>query len=124
MPRGGKGQNGDAPSARSMSNSRKTPGRGKPLPALDPVMHQPIRTRMVAYLAARDEATFNELKDAIQITDGNLDAHMKKLLAARYVEARRETGSGRPQTFYALTDAGRAACRSYVDALQALLHGL
>jgi predicted ArsR family transcriptional regulator len=107
-----------------MTESKKTPGRNKPIPELDPVMHQPIRTRMVAYLAARDEVTFNELKGAIQITDGNLDAHMKKLLAFGYVEARRESGNGRPQTFYMLTEAGRIACRVYVDALQALLRGL
>ena len=104
-----------------MSRSKKAPGRTKPLPQLDPVMHQPIRTRMVAFLAARDEATFNELKAAIQITDGNLDAHMKKLLAAGYVDARRESANGRPQTFYFLTDDGRVAFRAYVDALQTLL---
>jgi predicted ArsR family transcriptional regulator len=107
-----------------MTETKKSVRRNKSLPELDPVMHQPIRTRMVAYLAARDEATFNELKDAIRITDGNLDAHMKKLLASGYVEARRESGDGRPQTFYSLTETGRAACRVYVDALQTLLRGI
>ena len=89
---------------------------------LNPVLHQPVRTRLVAYLAARGEATFNELKKVIEITDGNLEAHMKKLVGAGYVEARRETGSGRPQTFYALSSAGRAAFRTYVSALQSLLN--
>lgn len=107
-----------------MTEAKKKARSSKLLPVLDPVMHQPIRTRMVAYLAARDEATFNELKEVIEITDGNLDAHMKKLLASGYVEARRESGDGRPQTFYTLTEAGRAACRVYVDALQALLRGI
>ncbi len=88
---------------------------------LNPVLHQPVRTRIAAYLAARGEATFNELKKAIGITDGNLEAHMKKLVGAGYVETRKETGDGRPQTFYGLSSAGRAAFRSYVSALQSLL---
>ncbi len=88
---------------------------------LNPVLHQPVRTRIAAYLAARGEATFNELKKAIGITDGNLEAHMKKLVGAGYVSARRETGDGRPQTFYELSSSGRAAFRSYVSALQSLL---
>lgn len=90
-------------------------------PALDPVLHQPVRTRLVAYLATRGACTFTELKTALQITDGNLEAHMKKLTAANYVAAIRESGEGRPQTFYELTEDGRAAFTTYVDALQRLL---
>jgi len=88
---------------------------------LNPILHQAVRTRLVAYLAARGEATFNELKKVIEVTDGNLEAHMKKLIGTGYVEARRETGDGRPQTIYALSPAGREAFRSYVSALQSLL---
>ncbi len=88
---------------------------------LNPIFHQPIRTRMAAFLAGRGEATFNELKKAIGITDGNLDAHMKKLTGAGYVTARRETDEGRPQTFYTLTAEGTKAFHLYVKELQALL---
>jgi predicted ArsR family transcriptional regulator len=90
-------------------------------PELDSILHQPVRTRMVAFLAARGEATFNELKRTIGITDGNLDAHMKKLVAAEYVTSRREADASRPQTFYSLTRAGSRAFHDYVKALQSLL---
>ena len=93
----------------------------EPVTALNPILHQPVRTRMVAYLSARGETTFTELKKASDITDGNLDAHMKKLVGAGYVATRREEGGGRPQTFYELTDAGQAAFREYVKALLSLL---
>jgi predicted ArsR family transcriptional regulator len=88
---------------------------------LDPVLHQPVRTRIVAYLAARGEATFTELKQALDATDGNLEAHIKKLVAARYVKVRKESGDTRPQTTYRLTAAGETAFHGYVDALQHLL---
>lgn len=97
------------------------PGGRPQAPPLNPVLHQPVRTRITAYLAARGESTFNELKKAITVTDGNLEAHMKKLVGAGYIDTRRETGGGRPQTFYGLSSAGRAAFRSYVTALQSLL---
>lgn len=90
-------------------------------PELDPVLHQPVRTRIVAFLAARGAATFTELKGALEMTDGNLEAHLKKLDAASYVVARRHSGEGRPQTVYSLSRKGEAAFRRYVTVLQVLL---
>lgn len=92
------------------------------LPLLDALLHQPVRTQIVAYLASRGEATFAELKRALAATDGNLDAHLTKLLEASYLESRKETSSaGRPQTVFFLTPTGRAAFQAYVLALGALL---
>jgi len=58
----------------------------------DVPVHQPVRTRIAAYLAARGEATFNELKKAIEITDGNLEAHMKKLIGAGFIDVSQKPG--------------------------------
>ena len=92
------------------------------LPALDPLLHQPVRTQIAAYLAGRGEATFAELKRALAATDGNLDAHLTKLVDAGYLESRKEASAGgRPQTVYSLTDIGRSAFATYVTTLSALL---
>lgn len=92
------------------------------LPTLDPLLHQPVRTQIAAYLAGRGEATFAELKRALSATDGNLDAHLGKLVEAGYLESRKETSAaGRPQTVYSLSDIGRGAFATYVAALSALL---
>jgi predicted ArsR family transcriptional regulator len=90
--------------------------------ALDPVLHQPIRTRIVAFLVARGEATFTELKQALDITDGNLEAHMKKLKASGYIATHKQSGNGRPQTLYAVTAPGHTAFKKYIQSLQALLN--
>ena len=89
--------------------------------SLDPVLHQPVRTRLVAFLAGRGEATFNEIKQAIEVTDGNLDSHIKKLVAARYLISRKEGADGRTQTFYSLSKLGAAQFKKYVAALHDLL---
>jgi predicted ArsR family transcriptional regulator len=93
-------------------------------PQLDPLLHQPVRTRMAAFLAARGTATFTEIKRALDLSDGNLEAHMKKLVASDYVETTRLHGEGRAQTVYALTPAGREAVSAYVQALAQLMGDL
>jgi len=59
-----------------------------PLPRLDPLLHQPVRTQIVAFLSGRGEATFSELKRALAITDGNLGAHLNKTWSRRRSSSR------------------------------------
>ncbi|MGD0960424.1 MAG: transcriptional regulator [Methylomonas sp.] len=88
---------------------------------LNPLLHQPIRTQIVAFLSSRGEATFSELKRALAITDGNLGAHLNKLTEAGLIAAREVQSASRPQTVLLLTECGRAALADYVDQLSKLL---
>ncbi len=97
--------------------SEKTPASEE---TLDGILHQPIRTRIVAYLVARGETTFMDLKRTLEISDGNLDSHLKKLIAVDYITTRKDTGNRRQQTLYLLTETGRAAFCAYLDSLQKL----
>jgi len=89
------------------------------LPQLDPIFHQQVRTRL-AVLLRWGEISFAELKTSLQITDGNLDAHMKKLTAAGYVHSRMVL-EGRPHTRYQLSPSGKEAFDSYAAALRVVL---
>ncbi len=88
---------------------------------LDPLLHQPLRTQLAAFLAGAGEVTFSDLKRQLDVSDGNLDSHLKKLIAADYVKVRKDGSTGRTQTCYALTKTGRTALRGYILALQQLL---
>lgn len=92
-----------------------------PLPRLDPLLHQPVRTQIVAFLSGRGEAPFSELKRALDTTDGNLGAHLNKLVEAGLVAARDEASGPRLQTMFALTTAGQAALADYVAQLAELV---
>lgn len=93
-----------------------------PLPTLDPLLHQPLRTQLAAFLSGRGEATFSELKRVLRATDGNLDAHLNKLIEADYVESQKDPmDNGRPQTSFRLTVTGRAALVAYVAELSQLM---
>jgi DNA-binding MarR family transcriptional regulator len=89
---------------------------------LDPILHQAVRTQIVAYLVGRGEATFSDLKRVLEISDGNLESHLKKLTEVAYVVSRKDTSNPRQQTIYALTKTGQVALRRYTDNLQRLLN--
>ena len=89
------------------------------LPKFDRMFHQAVRTRLAALLY-RDASSFSELKAALAITDGNLDAHLRKLSAAGYLHSEMKV-EGRPRTVYSLSASGMDAFEDYLDALDELL---
>jgi len=89
---------------------------------LDAILHQPLRTRIAAFLVARSEATFTELKTALGVTDGNLESHLKKLLSSGYMRAEKTpVEQGRPITMYSLTKKGRESFENYLETLKRVL---
>ena len=57
------------------------------------------------------------LRDRLQLTDGNLSVHLKKLEEAGYVAAEKRFVGKKPNTRLRLTEAGRAAFAAYLDAM-------
>ena len=87
-----------------------------PPPIPDPIFHQSVRTRL-ALLLFTHEPSFAQLKAALSITDGNLDAHLKKLSAAGYLHSRMVL-EGRPHTVYQLSESGAEAFGLYLESLR------
>lgn len=95
--------------------------------ALNPVIHQPTRLRIMASLVAlEDEAQieFTALRDLLGLTDGNLGAHLRTLEEHGYVTLEKTFVARRPCTFVAATSKGRQAFEEHVRALQAILAGV
>lgn len=89
--------------------------------ALDEIIHGRARLGIVAYLSTAGEADFTNLRDRLQLTDGNLSTHLRKLEEAGYVRLKKRFVARKPQTTVALTDAGRAAYLGYLEQLQRLI---
>ena len=87
-------------------------------PVLDAIFHQPVRTRL-SFLLYCGEQSFSQLKTSLAVTDGNLDAHLKKLGAGGYLHSRMVI-EGRPHTVYCLSESGAAAFREYLNCLEAI----
>lgn len=88
---------------------------------LDPVLHEQRRLGIVSMLAAAPVLTFNELRDTLNMTVGNLSVHLQKLDEAGYIAITKRFVGRRPQTSCRLTDAGRAAFSRYLDGLEAIV---
>jgi len=96
--------------------------------ALDPLIHEPARLRILATLAALpevgDSLSFTRLQQMLELTAGNLITHVRKLEDAGYLTSEK-TGSGTSsRTSIGLTVHGRSALKDYAAALRDLLGGL
>lgn len=83
----------------------------------DPLLHHPIRTQIIAALAAHESLAYSELKMLTALTDGNLASYLRSLENAHYITYEKLFEGRRPKTLYALTPLGREAFVAYVDAL-------
>lgn len=91
---------------------------------LDEIIHQPIRLQLMAALVALrpgEQLDFVWLRDLLEITDGNLGAHLLKLENAGYIQVDKAFVNRRPKTFISATDKGRAAFADNVKALQEIV---
>jgi DNA-binding HxlR family transcriptional regulator len=91
-------------------------------PALDGLIHHRLRLGIVSALAAAEALTFNELKALLQISDGNLSVHARKLEDAHYVTCTKTFADRRPRTEYRITPQGRRELHRYLDHMEALVH--
>ena len=88
---------------------------------LDRLIHEPIRLGIVSALAVNDTMSFNELKDLLKTSDGNLSVHARKLEEAQYIGCEKYFEGRVPKTEYRLTSAGRRALETYLDHMEALI---
>jgi DNA-binding MarR family transcriptional regulator len=88
---------------------------------IDDVIHGRVRLALMAYLSGAGTADFTELKKKLEVTDGNLSVHMRKLEDAGYVVVEKRFQGRRPQTLCRLSDKGREAWIAYIGNLQALI---
>ena len=88
---------------------------------LDRVIHEASRLAIVSVLAPRRDVTFTELRDLLDMTDGNLSVHLNKLAEAGYVSLEKDYIGKKPRTTVSLTRPGRTALTRHLDALEAIL---
>lgn len=88
---------------------------------LDRVIHEPVRLGIVSALAVNTSMTFNELKELLKTTDGNLSVHARKLEESEYVRCEKSFEGRVPRTTYSLTSAGKRALESYLNHMESLI---
>lgn len=72
-------------------------------------------------LMVNTEISYNELKELLQVTDGNLASHMKGLEEAGFVKVQKGFVGRKTNTLYSATKAGEKAFRQHLDALEQMI---
>lgn len=93
----------------------------EPFLQLDRVIHEKGRLGIMSLLAASPQLAFTELRDTLNMTDGNITAHLRTLQESGYVAVTKSFQSGRPLTTFALTAQGRKAFATYIDLLEQIV---
>ncbi len=91
------------------------------MPELDKVIHAPARLRIMSALmplGASEQLDFRSLGEMLELTDGNLGAHLQTLEEAGYIKVEKSFVNRKPRTFVRPTTRGRARFEDHVEALK------
>jgi len=95
-----------------------------PIEALNKIFDSRIRLGVMSLLMVNDSISFNELKQMLELTDGNLASHLNTLEQAEYLKIQKAFVGKKTNTTYTVTALGRAAFKAHLDALEKMIKGL
>lgn len=95
-----------------------------PIEHLNKVFDSRIRLGIMSAVMVNDEVNFNELKELIQVTDGNLASHLKTLEEHNYIKVNKGFIGRKTNTTYAVTKSGEKAFKSHLEALEKMIKGI
>ena len=96
------------------------------MPEINTIIHQPARLKIMASLMTLEpgeQVDFVYLRKILNLTDGNLGAHLAKLENAGYVKIEKTFIARKPRTFINSTGKGGDAFQDHIAALEAIIHG-
>jgi DNA-binding HxlR family transcriptional regulator len=88
---------------------------------LNKIFDSRIRLGIMSALMVNNEVNFNELKELLNITDGNLASHLKTLEESAFVKIHKGFIGKKTNTTYAITKAGEKAFKTHLTALEKMI---
>lgn len=93
-----------------------------PISNLQKVFESRIRLGIMSALMVNDTVSFNELKELLDLTDGNLASHLKALEQQEIITVSKQFIGRKPNTTYMATENGRELFRLHIAALEQLIN--
>jgi len=88
---------------------------------INKIFESRIRLGIMAVLMANASFDFNSLKEALDVTDGNLASHLKALEEKGMIRVNKTFIGRKPNTSYSATENGKAEFRQHIQALEDLI---
>lgn len=95
-----------------------------PIEHLNKIFDSRIRLGIMSALMVNDSVNFNELKELIEVTDGNLATHLKTLEENAYIKVQKGFIGRKTNTMYSVTKAGEKAFKLHLDALEKMIRSI
>jgi len=88
---------------------------------LNKLFENRVRLGIMSVLIVNDSYDFNNLKDTLGVTDGNLASHLKALEENNLIRVNKQFIGRKPNTSYSITDKGESLFRDHIKALEDLI---
>jgi DNA-binding HxlR family transcriptional regulator len=88
---------------------------------LNKIFDSRIRLGIMSALMVNKEVNFNELKELLDITDGNLASHLKTLEESEFVKVQKGFIGRKTNTTYSVTKGGEKAFKTHLTALEKMI---
>ena len=95
-----------------------------PIEHLNKVFDSRIRLGIMSATLVNPEVNFNELKELIQVTDGNLASHLKTLEDCAYIKVKKGFIGRKTNTTYSVTKSGERAFKGHLEALEQMIKNI
>ncbi len=95
-----------------------------PINGLNKVFDNRIRLGVMSILSVNDEISFNDLKQMLEVTDGNLATHLVNLEENNFIKVHKGFIGRKTNTTYAITKPGEKAFHEHIAALESMIKGI
>jgi DNA-binding HxlR family transcriptional regulator len=95
-----------------------------PIANLNKIFDSRVRLGIMSALMVNESVHFNELKELIEVTDGNLASHLRTLEESGYLKVQKGFIGRKTQTTYSVTKAGEKAFKLHLEALEQMIRSL
>ncbi len=95
-----------------------------PIEHLNKTFDSRVRLGIMSTLMVNDEINFNDLKQLIDVTDGNLASHIKALEESSFIKVNKGFIGKKTNTTYAVTKLGQKAFNQHLTALEKMIKGM
>ena len=95
-----------------------------PINNLNKLFDSRVRLGIMSALIVNDAINFNELKELLNITDGNLASHLKALEENGFIKVEKGFIGRKTNTTYRITKTGEKAFKSHIAALEKMIKSI
>lgn len=99
-------------------------GVKNPIAGLNKIFDNRIRLGVMSSLIVNDEISFNDLKQLLEVTDGNLATHLQTLEENGFLKVHKGFIGRKTNTTYSITKAGEKAFKDHLQALENMIKGV